>query len=259
VWTCSRGCKGVLRPPTKPTVGPRCGLAAHILGVVLGIAGLGAAVSSFALPTWDGPAAPALRALIFVGLYLLFARRSAPNARPAQGASWPSVHSALVLLPLLIVIGMPRFTSPALVAGVVLAAAVEEFVFRVHLPVVLARSHTMHGRDAAPLWLATFVAQVSFAATHLAIGAGVLAPGGFWRFLSLLTAGLLFAALRHHAGVAVTIGLHSLINLHVVAGATVRAERRWSETALLLALGIVHLAISFSPRGKESRQLARTN
>jgi hypothetical protein len=207
---------------------------------IVGAAAIVAAMPVLALsPRWVEPA----RALAFLAVCSLLLGRFGRRRQTTR--SWRMAHGGAAALALFAV-WLPTLPTGARTMAVVwpvlVAAAVEEVVYRVQLPhaitIVLERSF----EPALATWLACSASQLSFALSHVAIGGGLDTSVALLAGLRLLGAGLFLASLQLVAGLPVTIGAHALANLAMTAALPSSAATAPPERILLLCvLGALHM------------------
>jgi len=109
--------------------------------------------------------------------------------------------------------------------GVVVAALVEEIIFRVVLPRWL-EERSIFGQTTVGGILAVLVPQLTFAACHLL----PVTQGwsGSWgsRFVHLTTVGLAYSVLVRSAGLGFCVSIHAAGNLSLMAGPLFSPRRR---------------------------------
>ena len=220
---------------------------------VVGAAAIVAATPVLALdPLWAEPA----RALAFLAVCSLLLGRSGQRRRPAR--SWRTAHGGAAAFALFAV-WLPTFPAGArtmaVVCPVLVAAAVEEVVYRVQLPhaitVVLERSFA----PVVATWLACSASQLSFALSHVAIGGGLDTGVALLVSLRLLGAGLFLASLQLVAGLPVAIGAHALANLAMTSALPSSAATAPPARILLLCvLGALHMTVTQRRRGAARRR-----
>lgn len=222
--------------------GARIVTTAALLG--LGVVAIATAVAAAPLGGLSSASALAIRALIFLLLVLLVLRVSPRElvglARRPEPVT--AIVGPLTLLPFVAVLRPPL---PArLVWPVLVAAAVEEIVYRVLLPERVQQ----RGRDSnigwPVLWAVVLVAQVAFAMSHAAAGVAFHARIGWPSMVNLVSAGCLLAGVRILFGLPTAIGLHTLGNLTIASRAL-----DWSSTSngvmvAICAASLAHLALT---------------
>jgi hypothetical protein len=210
---------------------------------IVGAAAIVAATPALALsPRWVEPA----RALGFLAVCSLLLgtfgvrRQTLRPSRPAHGG---------VAAFALFAVWLPTLPDGArtmpVVWSVLVAAAVEEVVYRLQLPhaitILLERSFA----PAVATWLACSASQLSFALSHVAIGGGLDTSAALLASLRLLGAGFFLAGLQLVAGLPVTISAHALANLAMTASLSPSAATALSARILVLCvLGALHMTAS---------------
>lgn len=165
---------------------------------------------------------------------------------------WPAAIAGAVLAVALATLAL-HSSGDALpfrwLLGIAIAAGVEEIIFREMLPARLAKDlapappearcragsiGVAHIRVDLP---AVVLAQLSFAAAHLAAAWPQLAPA---RFAQLFVAGLLLFGARRLAGLWLPVLLHATLNVQTLASLDAIGWYSWRVTAALTAaLGLL--------------------
>jgi hypothetical protein len=210
---------------------------------IVGAAAIVAATPALTLsPRWVEPA----RALAFLAVCCVLLGRFGGRRQTLR--SWRMAHGGAAAFALFAV-WLPTLPdgarTMAVVCPVLIAAAVEEVVYRVQLPhaitIVLERSFA----PAVATWLACSASQLSFALSHVAIGGGLDTGAALLASLRLLGAGLFLASLQLVAGLPVTIGAHALANLAMTASLPSSAATAPPARILVLCvLGALHMTAS---------------
>lgn len=135
--------------------------------------------------------------------------------------------------------------AAAMPIAVLLAALVEELVFRRSVPELLARNL---GRAWWHRGLAVLLAQASFAGAHF-VGGPADRWGSGLPFLRLLTAGILLATIYASAGLLPAATVHAFVNDCMRTGRFGPFDAPGMEVTTLIALGAtVMLAIQAAQR-----------
>ena len=130
-------------------------------------------------------------------------------------------------------------------ATLVLGAAVEELVFRVALPLAVAKALMCGGLGRTAFPLAVIAAQLSFAAAHIVVNAGDISLHAVVDVTRFFALGCLIFVVYQVEGLLAAILFHASLNLAVVVAGFGIALRPTASTTLswaAVALSIVVLA-----------------
>ena len=183
----------------------------------------------------------ALHNVVFAAVMFLVAIAGA-----ATGSAWERARAeaAWLWIP---VIGAGALVGHAAAMPIVvlLAALVEELVFRRSVPELLARNL---GRAWWHRGIAVLLAQASFAGAHF-VGAPADQWGSGLPFLRLLAAGMLLATIYASAGLLAAAAVHAFINDSMRTGRFGPFTAPGIEVTTLVALGaMVMVAIQAAQR-----------
>lgn len=134
---------------------------------------------------------------------------------------------------------------------ILLAALVEELVFRRSVPELLARNL---GRAWWHRGFAVLLAQVSFAAAHF-VGGPADRLGDGLPFLRLMTAGMLLATVYASAGLLWASAVHAFLNECMRTGRFGPFDAPGIEVTTLIALGAVVMLAIQAKHGAPGRRL----
>jgi hypothetical protein len=153
--------------------------------------------------------------------------------------------AALLFLVSALLLGVASPSLLRMAAIIFVVAAVEETVFRGMLPRRLAALGRVGWgrRSFVTLVAAPVVAQICFAAAHLAVAAPALPANPHIEGARLLTAGLLYSVLAMRYGLWLPIGVHAALNFHLLYGTDFsNAATPFSELALIALSALAVLA-----------------
>ena len=188
----------------------RAGRIAPALRHCMALVGMGLCVDAVPIQAFAIEAQIAIRAALFLcGAAVLLAPHQWTNT---SGTSWRDHldHGLLSISLCVSVASVAQLGSlPAsTLARVVLAAGVEEIVFRSSLPNKLASIR----RELAPTFTTLALSQMTFALCHVAIAGGVASPNAIRTGGRLFAAGFFLASLKARGGLPLAIAVHTLGN-----------------------------------------------
>lgn len=192
-------------------------LALAVRSAVPGLAVVGTAATIAALPIVAGgrEAAAAEKAILFwVAICILPMGNGQPSA-PLKLKGLTGLTSCVCVLIgiALLPTGALGVSSPVRLLSVLIAAGVEEIVYRQNLPHAIARGFITDSSDRLGILIGIAGAQIAFALSHFVNGS----PHRATYFFQLGSAGVLLAVLRQLGGLPLAILAHTIANLAMSA------------------------------------------
>lgn len=167
-----------------------------------------------ALPGVEPALGTIIAAIAFLGIGSLDPLQFDPSR--GKGLPRPNIADPLIAFGFfagaaLLLTGQPDFARSAMHLSILVAAAVEEWIFRWLLPWRLAISLTDGGHSNRIVLVgASVLAQIVFVACHFVGTQGAREP---YFIAALFTAGLLYAGIVGTAGLGVAVAVHATMNL----------------------------------------------
>lgn len=192
-------------------------LALSVRSAIPALAVVGTAVMIAAVPISVGgnEAAAAEKAILFLVAIRVLPMTDGPPALAFNSDPMTGLTSTIALLigMALLPTGALGIPSPVRLLSVLVAASVEEIVYRQILPRAIAERLVVDLGGRRAMWTGIAGAQVAFALSHLVNGV----PHRAASLIQLGSEGILLAVLRQAGGLPLAILAHTIANLAIGA------------------------------------------